>query len=594
MEQVGDKILSKLVEVKSYRTKFFKNYCPISGSDITVLNDPFDIFSIEDSLPVIVDNVKFYEDNISLNEDDYVKNYANTDTQVHFDRKRIFIEESQDKIAIKSQNYSSDRRLGKRFFRIRKTTSYLTFNFKTKMFYVGFFTMKKKKVVGRTMRVNPTYEGLQSLRHNLEINEHIKYDSYFYEFFNKIWDRLGLQNPQNFYCGDYKQLYTLTTYLISGVKIPNNWLKFGGTFFSRKELRKVDMNLVGAMMNKLNLKGSKVKKIFNEIEWVDFDRVYYLYNILGVGRFNKLPEIIFDCDYTHDGQGKPRMINRSGGYWSSTYHLTQKEFLNNIPNLTNKEKDRIMGVAIYLDDYGFHLLTEHLAFKKKLLKLGEDVKLKFNTKEELVEEHEEFSRIIQSYSKGEIERFYGDVIDDLEKPIEYEGETYYPVVLRKTYDYEKESQHQRNCVRTYAERPDCIIMSIRKGSRDGDERITVEYQYRDHELINVQERAKFNGMSSQTFSNVAKTVMVTLNILYKTDKLKLPKMVKTFRNGKTVTQQSVFNEIDFGGDFSGGKVVRLVPMWDVNTFVLDNYYDYEYEELPTTRLENFENYLNNI
>ena len=61
--------------------------------------------------------------------------------------------------------------------------------------------------------------------------------------------------------------------------------------------------------------------------------------------------------------------------------------------------------------------------------------------------------------------------------MEHKYETYYPVLLRKSMDYEKESQHQRNCVRSYSERPDCLIFSIRKGSIDGDERITVEYQY---------------------------------------------------------------------------------------------------------------------
>jgi len=587
MEQVGDKILSKLVEVKSHRTKFFKNSCPIN--DGIIYGDSFDIF-LDYEVPTTTDNVKYYESHTSLNEDDYIKNYANTDTEVRFDRRRIFIEESQDKISIKSQEYHSDRRVGKKFFRVRKITNYLTFNYKTKIFYVGVFITKKKKVVRKKMWVNPTYMNLQNLKNSLQISEHIKDEPYFYEFFNKIWDRLGIKNPQNFYCGDYRQLYTLTTYLISDVKIPNNWLKFGGTFFSRKELRKVDMNLVDGMMNKLNLKGSKVKKILNEIEWVDFKRLYLLYNILGIDRFNKLPDYIFDEFYSKNGEPMLLESNRCGRLWLSIFPQHQKDMLKGLPDLTNKEKDRIVGVCDFLDDIGLSVLYEHLQFKRELLKLGEDVKLKFNTKEELIEEHEEFSRIIQSYKKGEIERFYGDVIDDLEKPIEYEGETYYPVVLRKTYDYEKESQHQRNCVRTYAERPDCIILSIRKGSPDGVDRITVEYQFRNYELINVQERARFNDTPSKTFSYVAKEVMVNLNILYKTGLLRLPKMVKTFRNGKTVNQQSVFNEINFGRDFSGGKVIRFVPMWDVDTVeVCDRD---RYGDDPTPTVDDFETYLN--
>ena len=92
-------------------------------------------------------------------------------------------------------------------------------------------------------------------------------------------------------------------------------------------------------------------------------------------------------------------------------------------------------------------------------------------------------------------------------------------------DYEKESQHQRNCVRGYSERPDCLIFSIRRGSTDGDERITVEYQYRKNEILNVQERARFNETPSLEFSQVAKIQLANINLLYKLGTLKLPKMV---------------------------------------------------------------------
>jgi hypothetical protein len=597
MLQVEGKKISKLVEVKSYRTTFFKNYCPLvyDGSIDKVIPINSDIGEILDDFQTNVDKIKFYHDTISLSEEDYVSNYTNLQTELYFNRRRIFIEEGGDKIAIKVQHYTSNRSVGKRHFRVRKNTYFITFNFKTKIFYVGSFSTKKKKIIGRTLKINPTYDAIQSFRRSIFIDEHIRYDAYFYEFFDKIWERLGIKNPQNFYCGDYRQLYTITTYLLSDVKIPNNWLKFGGTFFSKKELRKVNMNIVDAMMCKLKLKGSKVKKIFNEFEWVNFDKMYMLYHILGIDRFNKLPDNIFDEDYRYDECEKPMENNRCGRFWNTTYVERQNDLTSITPHLTNKEKDRILVISKFLDDSIFDMLMEHLSFKKELLKLGEDVKLKFNTKEELVEEHEEFSRIIQSYRKGEVERFYGNVINDLEKPIIHEGETYYPVVLRKTYDYEKESQHQRNCVRTYAERPDCIILSIRKGSQDGDERITVEYQYRANELINVQERARFNETPSQTFSHVARIELVNLNLLYKLGSLKLPKMVKTFRNGRTVNQQSVFEEIGLGSDTSRGRIIRITPMWDVNTVELhDNYW---FDEVPVPVPVNYINpvtYINDV
>ena len=189
------------------------------------------------------------------------------------------------------------------------------------------------------------------------------------------------------------------------------------------------------------------------------------------------------------------------------------------------------------------MIKEHIIYKRDLQRLGEDVKMKFNNMDELISEHEEWSRLIQSYRTGEVVRYYGEV-DVLETPIIYNDETYYPVLLSKTEDYEKESQHQKNCVRTYSQRPDCMIFSIRKGSPTGEERVTVEYQFRQKEVLNVQERARFNGMPPFEFSEVARVQLANINLMYKLGTLKLPKMIKKYRNGKVVEQQSVFTSVD--------------------------------------------------
>jgi hypothetical protein len=219
--------------------------------------------------------------------------------------------------------------------------------------------------------------------------------------------------------------------------------------------------------------------------------------------------------------------------------------------------------------------------KRELSNLGEDVRLKFTNMSSFNLEHEEFSRLLQSYRKGEVERFYGDV-DSLETPIEYEGETYYPILLRKTSDYEKESQHQRNCVRTYAERPDCIIFSIRKGATYGDERITVEYQYRKNEILNVQERAKFNELPSTEFSQVAKIQLANINLMYKLGTLKLPKLFKTYRGGKVIEQQAIFDEMSVQDKGDLPRIVRMTPQWDTYTPELSYWQNelLDYDEVP--------------
>jgi hypothetical protein len=558
MLEVEGKTFHKFVEIKNYRTSLYLNYCDINQKDRHVLG-------------LYVETKKkdrFYSDTQFYTEEDFVKHFGNPFADVHFDRKRLFIEEGDDKISIKYQVHVKDRRVGSRYFTERKITQYLTFNFKKKMFYSGTFSTKKKQVIGRSMKVNPTYFAIESFLRNIRIEKSVGVDQYLYFFLEKIWDRMGIENPQNFQWDCMKSFYSLTYYLVNGIKIPNNWRKFTGVFFSKKELQKSNMNLVDAAMDKLRLKGSKVKQIFNEMDWVDFDRLYIAYNLLGIDKFNKIENKVFDEYYTTDEFSKSMEMNKMGRYYecfySDKYNYPNHYIGRALISLTSKEKDRILDLIPHFDGYKWNTLLDHLDMKRELVNLGEDVKLKFTNMSSFNLEHEEFSRLLQSYRKGEVERFYGDV-DILETPIEYEGETYYPILLRKTSDYEKESQHQRNCVRTYAERPECMIFSIRKGATYGDERITVEYQYRKNEILNVQERAKFNEMPSLKFSEVAKIQLANINLMYKLGTLKLPKMIKKYRHGKVIEQQATFDEMSVRDKGNGPRVVPMTPQWDTYT-----------------------------
>jgi len=550
MLQVEGKTFHKFVELKSYKTQTFKDYCNLNDK-------PY--YSYKDCMNT--KNGNFFYNETYLSEDEFVKNFGNKFAQVHFTRQRVFIEESDSSISLKAQYYHKWRNVGQRYFVVRKHTKYISFNFKTKTFYGGDFKGKNKQKIGNTIKINPSFRFLIDMEYILKIDDSIRTESYFYFFLEKIWDVLGLENPSNFETRNPFTHYSLTKYLIKGVKIPNNWIQYTDTFIPIKTLRSCKMNLVDGIMKLLKLKGSKVKRILNESKNVNFDRLTGLYHLLGIDRFNRLPDKIFDYDFSTNGYSIKRQENPLGGeYWYCMSEDYQKDFKSKLPNLTSNEKDRILYLSEHLDDGVYNTLIEHLNFKKKLIELGENVKLKFENRSKFNEEHEEFSRLLSSYSTGEIERYYGD-IDSLETPIKYEGEIYYPVLLRKTQDYEKESQHQKNCVRTYVERPDCVIFSIRKGSDTAEERITVEYRFTKNEILNAQERARFNEMPNQTFSEVAKIQLANINLFYKIGTLKLPKMIKRYRSGKVIEQNATF-EINFD---NGTRVIPMTPRWDYQT-----------------------------
>jgi hypothetical protein len=569
MLEVEGKTFHKFIEKKNYRVELYKNFCDIDSKH----NNSYE------SVHITKNKENFYTDTQLFSEDDFVKHYGNPCSSVFRIRYRFFIEESENKISLKYQLYTKQRRVGGKFFVERKTTEYFSFNFKTKLFYSGTLITKKKQKMGARMKVNPTYGAVQSFLRSVHIDESVKPENHFIFFLEKIWDKLGIENPQNFEWNSPESFYSLTYYLVNGIKIPNTWKKFTYFFIPKKDLKLSNMNLVDSVMKKLNLKGSKVKKILNEVEWVDFDRLSFFYKLFGIDRFNKIENKFFDEFFSNSPHPTPIETNKMGRYYESFYDNVF--WINNrlLVSLTPKEKDRILDIINHFDDRNFITLLDHIVFKRDLINLGEDVKFKFTNISSFNLEHEEFSRLLQSYKKGEVERFYGDV-DCLENPIEYEGETYYPVLLRKTMDYEKESQHQRNCVRGYSERPDCLIFSIRKDSTDGDDRITVEYRYKIDEILNVQERARFNETPSLEFSQVAKIQLANINLLYKLGTLKLPRMVKKYRNGKTVEQEATFKSLEH----EGTRVIAMTPHWNYPTPELQNWqndilYHQDYQHL---------------
>jgi hypothetical protein len=127
-----------------------------------------------------------------------------------------------------------------------------------------------------------------------------------------------------------------------------------------------------------------------------------------------------------------------------------------------------------------------------------------------------------------------------------------------------------------------LIFSIRKGATYGNERITVEYQYRKNEILNVQERAKFNELPSTEFSQVAKIQLANINLMYKLGTLKLPKLIKKYRSGKVIEQEATFDEMSVRDKGNGPRVVPMTPQWNTYTPELSYWQNeiLDYDEVP--------------
>ena len=294
-------------EIKNYETYFYEDFNSINveGED----EDPFQITTNRHYVPInphksYVGNFtsKSGKDGCEHGEEVYLKNYSNLLTSCYLNRNLYVIEENDDKIALKVFNYRNYREVGKRYFKTRKTIYYLTFNYKRKLFYTGEAAFKRKQKKGFKCKINITnlfntfvYSPLA--QRYTEGNS----DTIFNIFLNRIIEKLGLNIELN---KKPKEKYYEIILQNGKIKYPNAFLKFSEMFAPFKDVRKHGANLVTWLMKKHNLKGRKIKSLFNRYDNIDLNSLYQLYNILGQDLFNKINDEVFMTekiysDYNH-------------------------------------------------------------------------------------------------------------------------------------------------------------------------------------------------------------------------------------------------------------------------------------------------------
>ncbi len=546
-------------EYKRYETSIYHNFNTIENKKEVFDND----FFIKEM--IIPKQGVFEYSNTETSEESFVKNYGNPFAAPKMLKKTLVIEENESKIALKLYTYISSRDQGKKYFKVRRVIDYLTFNFKRKLFYSGTLNLKKKKKIGGVMSINKTdiasidiIRKISFFDENNESNIDMRATNCLNIFLNRIIDRLNLNiNTEN----SVRKNYYEVILKIAGVKYPNAFEKFASYYTPKKEIQKFDNNLVTWFMKKHNLKGSKIRNLLNMYENIDIDTILNLYNIFGIDLFNKI-----------ENKSLLTRTNQSiyvNGWWGndSLYNKLSKLEKENIIKIINTTSA----------DEVLNSLNDHVSFKEQLKKYGEYVKIVATTYDEYVREHSEWSSLLQSYRTGDVTRYYGEDAKLIEKPIHYDGNTYYPVLLTKTGEYEMESSHQSNCVRTYSEKAHCFIVSLRKENKNGLERATIEFQFRRNQLVIVQKLGRFNKSLTPEWASPINELNEFANYLYSKGIIKLPTMNKMYRNGKSKYSVAKFDDED--------KILHLVPVWDddeqTNNYLLDFIPDYYLiDELP--------------
>ena len=468
-------------QTTNYTTSIYKPFCSIIVEKPKEDDDLFGIYSV----PVRQTNIRgkegFFEFDSECNDENtYLENYGNPLACLNMTRNTYVIEQKEKNISIKHYYYHRYRNVNKKYFLVRKTIKYLTFNFNKKMFYAGEISSKRKKVTKKVQKfdVKNLKDGTNGLFYSFYNSLDEKSNNTLNIFYDVICDKLNFNIDKNL---PLEAKHFLIYLKIKKIKYPDTFANFINLYFKLSDVKKHKNNLVNYAMYFLDVKGNNARKILNTQLNIDTRIFSNFYHLLGVDYFNKI---------------KNTQIFSLGS--NGTYDTYWSKEIFDVPVITNSEKSNIVSI-IEKCTYSEQLQTilEHIEFKNKLTKHGEIVKIKAKNLDDFNDEHEEWSKLVASYKTGIIERYYGEKQNEIEKTIICDKDMFFPVILKGTTDYENESMLQKNCVRTYAQKPDCLIISLRKNNPISEERLTIEYQFRKNEILNVQTRARFNKMAGE-------------------------------------------------------------------------------------------------
>ena len=123
------------------------------------------------------------------------------------------------------------------------------------------------------------------------------------------------------------------------------------------------------------------------------------------------------------------------------------------------------------------------------------------------------------------------------------GVEYYPNVLFTSEEYNEESQTQKNCVRTYIEFPNNIIISLRVGDKESKIRATLEYRFIGDTVKRVQSMGSKNSQLSTMWEIPLEILDGKVSSLYRSKILQTPELTKVYRSGYILKRKSLYDGV---------------------------------------------------
>ena len=463
-------------------------------------------------------------------EEMFTEHYGNPMASVEMTRRIMCITKEGDKITFKMFWYNRRRRVASKWFKTSTQCKFVTFNYKTNALYTGTLDNYhlKRNCRKRIRRVLFNSDPINKIKGWVR-------DSFSMED-KKTIDVPTIVNQVvsvfvNSIPGTEKYPELLPEQKIyrryldaQGIKYPNNWFELIDAYPQpkKKDLVKCDYKYVEALMRAHDLKGDKVKKSLHTItRFVDANHFNTTCKIFGEKFILNQPD---------------ELINLFLSAWDITI---LSENVIRMSGLTKSEKLNFFEIykLYYKKLINYHTISDHIRFYG-LLKNLEPVKWKSKTHDEFTQEHYDWSEKYNYYTNGDFTRIYNPTfVEKVNEVILTKDGPYYPEVLLTSKRYNNESFFQSNCVKTYIKRIDSLLISMRRGEGDTEERASIEYRinlnlkHNTFDLERVQTLGKRNERLDNTWTNA----------LVKLD-------------SRVFEYEDLFNTLQIEGDFGNKKV----------------------------------------
>lgn len=468
-------------------------------------------------------------------EEKFEEHYGNPFASVEMTRRIMCVTKEGDKITFKMFWYNRRRRIVSKWFKTNTNCKFLTFNHKSNALYTGSLDNYhlKKKCRKRIRRTSFNSDPINTIRRWVR-------DSFSSDE-KKTIDVSTIVNQVvsvfvNTIPGTEKYPELLPEQKIyrhyldaQGIKYPNNWFELSGAYPQpkKKDLVKCGYKYVDALMRVHNLKGDRVKKILHTVDM-----------FLDGGHFESA------CEFF----GDKFVLNQSDEFIKKLLETTtlNKVSIRDYNRCEFSKSEKMNFFEIYKLYYNklidYNTVNDHFRFYN-FLKQIEPVKWKSKTHDEFTQEHYDWSEKYNHYTNGEFTRIYNPkFVDYINEVILTKDGSYFPEVLLTSKRYNEESLFQSNCVKTYIKRIDSLLISLRRGVGEKEERASIEYHIIplvwengefEFKLNRVQTLGKYNHRLDESWNDV---------------------LVKLDDRISKMESEKLFDTLQIEGEFGGREV----------------------------------------